>query len=933
MMNGRQIFCVTLMIFYEHAATVAHEYTSLNDNTDTRFLRHSTPQYVNYDEKMRHLQHASSSPRHQSENDDVSVSERTRCTWLPSCICRDESSYTNGTYKLMVNCTSSGLKVVPTYIPSNTTVLTLDGNSIKSLTPGIFKNLTILKYLDLSNNEITSLDFGVFEGLNNLLTLELDENKIRYTASSFPEGIFKPLVSLHRLNLRQKFHNVLNDERLIYPVNALVNLTNLRQLLIDGIDSNFNGTAFSKMSYVESLTLTSQYGRCRLKTTTPGMFNTLKSVVIMDISNCSLVKVEENSFCELKSLSEIDLSHNTDLGFKSLRNITAGLQSQKLRLLNLNNIHTRIGDCTRLRVDDMQNMKNMSVETISLDFNRLAYIEENAVHYIPQNITQLSLSNNMLLPANYVREIFQQNILKSIKYITLAEQDTNFDIMNILTSETKVYMQQTLSQHRQTSEDIVGEVTETEANSPLTDYSNMACNNCKSGSYNSIILLPNTLNFLDMSGLRIRSELKNICICEPNNIYRIDLSRNVFWKWQSPVTGLSGLLDLDLSWNSCDSISTDIFDNMTMLIQLNLTRNFFDRIISEDVDGRLFRGLTSLLDLLLSDMKLRYLPPKMFKSLTKLRGLDLSNNFLTEFEVDLSDATQLQYLNLHRNFIKKLEANVMDRLSTNADNFTTYIDLSDNMLSCTCNDTEFIKWFYETKVYFVGYYSYMCTYNNEKTINMSANLDLSSRLEKDCADYTTLIFVILSLIILFFILTLVAIGYRFRWDLRYFYYSAKLRMNGKVPLIDRNDENATFGFDAFVSYSRENATWVKNVIVPMLEEERNLRLLVHDRDFLAGNFVNDNIMGAITTSRKTLVIMSNEFLRSEWCLFEMNMARMESIKTGRNVICVLMKEQVVEDNIPLEIMDAIRRSTYIEYYPNPERQAILWDRVKEALLD
>jgi hypothetical protein len=138
-------------------------------------------------------------------------------------------------------------------------------------------------------------------------------------------------------------------------------------------------------------------------------------------------------------------------------------------------------------------------------------------------------------------------------------------------------------------------------------------------------------------------------------------------------------------------------------------------------------------------------------------------------------------------------------------------------------------------------------------------------------------------------------------------------------------------FDAFVSYASENARFVKNDLVPQLEDRRRLQLLVHDRDFRAGEFVNDNIMQAIASSRKTLILMSKDFLKSEWCIFEMNMARMESIKTGRNVVCLVKLEDFPVEGLPLEILDIIRQQTYIERPENDDHMDMFWDRVQNAL--
>jgi hypothetical protein len=65
------------------------------------------------------------------------------------------------------------------------------------------------------------------------------------------------------------------------------------------------------------------------------------------------------------------------------------------------------------------------------------------------------------------------------------------------------------------------------------------------------------------------------------------------------------------------------------------------------------------------------------------------------------------------------------------------------------------------------------------------------------------------------------------------------------------------------------------------------KLCIHERDFIPGNDIASNITSAVHNSRKTVVVMSQNYRQSYWCMFEYNMARMESIY-ARN------KENIIE---------------------------------------
>ncbi|XP_045208462.2 toll-like receptor 4 [Mercenaria mercenaria] len=871
-------------------------------------------------------------------------SQKDRCYWLQACICRDESGYTNGSYKLMVNCTQSGLKDVPWFIPNTTTVLTLDGNLIQKIKPGVFKNLIHLKYLDLSDNIVDTLSKGVFEGLKNLLTLEISGNKIRYDNPSLSRAVFKPLKKLVRLNLHQNLNSVDKNEK--YPTKALSHLVYLKHLLIDGIESENISNAFSFMTNLKTLELSSEYGRCNLKEITATMFKNLKDITDLRISNCSLNYVEKGSFSGMKSLTNLDLSYNEILHFKSLANVTYGLQGKNITDLKLVKIHETYGDCTRIEADHLAYFKDVQVDNVYLDNNRLAYVSEDAVQNIPRSIHKLSVTNNMLLAGEYIHKIFEKSVFQNLRYLTMAEQNMNYDALKFFNNKSRHMLKSITgasSYSESASEDNAVRKYEQVRqsilpNNTLDKETLPFCANCylQDIRYDIILYFPADLKDLDFSGLRIRNELKNICICEPNSLMRINLERNIFWNWQGPIGGLSNLLNLKLSWNSCDNLSKDVFDQMTSLIELNLTRNFIERFLREDTEGRIFKYLKNLSYLLLADNKLRYLPPKLFQGLVSLKGLDLSYNFLTHINVKFDPSAPLHYIDLNNNLLSKIGPNIRqkydDVAKLNISFKIFYLDLSNNKLSCTCNDTEFIAWVSRTNTFFIDFNAYTCTYKNGKRKKLALASMLYQELLKDCADYTVLIILACSGLFLFLIVITGGIIYRYRWDLRYFYYSIKLRMNGHTLLINQNDERA-YKYDAFVSYASENARFVKNDVVPELEDTRQLQLLVHDRDFRAGEFVNDNIMQAITTSRKTLILMSKDFLKSEWCIFEMNMARMEAIKTGRNVVCLVMLEEVPVAGLPLEIMDIIRQQTYLELPANADHMDMFWDRVQNALIN
>jgi hypothetical protein len=150
--------------------------------------------------------------------------------------------------------------------------------------------------------------------------------------------------------------------------------------------------------------------------------------------------------------------------------------------------------------------------------------------------------------------------------------------------------------------------------------------------------------------------------------------------------------------------------------------------------------------------------------------------------------------------------------------------------------------------------------------------------------------------------------------------------------VTRSEEGA-YTYDAFISYEDEDRFFVHEDLLKMLEEESGFKLCIHKRDFLPGIDISENITSAIHNSRKVIVIMSNNYLDSYWCMFEYNMSRLESIysRNKENILYLVFLEQLSAKDLPLIILELVQTQSYIEY-PNDEYgNTVFWDKLRDAL--
>jgi len=108
---------------------------------------------------------------------------------------------------------------------------------------------------------------------------------------------------------------------------------------------------------------------------------------------------------------------------------------------------------------------------------------------------------------------------------------------------------------------------------------------------------------------------------------------------------------------------------------------------------------------------------------------------------------------------------------------------------------------------------------------------------------------------------------------------------------------------------------------------------MHDRDWELGGFISDNIVISIEASRKSLLIVSNSFVTSNWCYFELMMAQIQTrqIREDRNNFIIVLLEDVDDRNISQSLRLQMSRQTYIQWTNDGAGQKLFWARLTQAL--
>ncbi|XP_061176050.1 toll-like receptor 4 [Saccostrea echinata] len=142
-----------------------------------------------------------------------------------------------------------------------------------------------------------------------------------------------------------------------------------------------------------------------------------------------------------------------------------------------------------------------------------------------------------------------------------------------------------------------------------------------------------------------------------------------------------------------------------------------------------------------------------------------------------------------------------------------------------------------------------------------------------------------------------------------------------------------YKYDAFISHADEDRDFVISKMLPMLESKGNLKLCLHFRDFVPGYDIAENISTAINQSRYTVFVLSPEFVKSYWCMFELRMAQMESFyeRAGEEMLFVVLYKVLSHPQIPLHLRELMDKKSYIEYPKDDPEEKDFWSNIHSTL--
>lgn len=142
-------------------------------------------------------------------------------------------------------------------------------------------------------------------------------------------------------------------------------------------------------------------------------------------------------------------------------------------------------------------------------------------------------------------------------------------------------------------------------------------------------------------------------------------------------------------------------------------------------------------------------------------------------------------------------------------------------------------------------------------------------------------------------------------------------------------------FHAFVSYSQHDADWVHNSLLPNLEGHAGgLRICHHEKDFVPGKTIIENIMTCVEKSRRSVFVLSAHFVKSEWCHYELYFASHQRLAQGSDSVVLVLLEPLPQYLIPskyYQLKSMMGRHTYLEWPQDRAKHRLFWANLRAAL--
>lgn len=812
-------------------------------------------------------------------------------------------------------------------------ILDLSYNKLRYINNTLFQSQYSLQMLYLSHNDIDIISDNSFSSLYNLHTLDLSHNRLKYLDVFTLNGLYvisnlelsyNSIYSIHSdafKNCSSVQDLTLEGNNLSSVPNALRSLQFLKSLNLNNNSMHeLNNSSFQELKQLRHLTLSlNQVGNL-----TRGTFKHMPALKTLDLSKNQIQSLEHGIFDEIETVSKIDLSDNLlmDINglFMNLKGLaTLNVSRNKIFWFDYAVIPAEL-DHLDIHSNVIETLGNyyeleatLQLRELDVSYNLISEINQAS---FPNRIQRLKINNNRISNVNPFTFMAKSNLT----YVNMA--NNKIQTLDINTFRLNPHaLKKPLPEFAISGNPFfcdcnmewlqhMNKLDGTNQYPHIIDMDRVMCK-LSFTRHNSYLPLSKsqTSDFL----CKYRSHCFALChccefdacdcemVCPDNctcysdqtwNTNIVDCSSQGFSSMPSVIP--MDVTDLYLDGNDINQLTSHTF-----IGRKNMRIIFLNDSNIHVINNRTFNGLLTLRILHLENNFIQVLHGFEFETLVYLEELYLSNNKISSIaNTTFQNLKSLTLLYLDHNFIMEFQ---VWNLRWNPG--LKSVQLGSNPWTCNCQYLEtYYEWLRDASSIIKDIGSIQCRYNQsagpylvEFNVSSCSNYSAITYFQAVFqADYMPL-FVIIPVLLLILILSSVLICV-YRKELKVWLYTRY-----GIRLFERNNfpPETEKLFDAFVSYSKKDEHFVSQFLAPELEcGSPGYRLCLRYRDLPMSGYVAEAITEAIECSHRTIIVLSEQFLKSEWCRFELKSAHRESQCNRKHKLIV-----VVMDKMSFKVID------------------------------
>ncbi|XP_040191067.1 toll-like receptor 6 [Rana temporaria] len=706
--------------------------------------------------------------------------------------------------------------------------------------------------------------------------------------------------------------------------------------------------------------------------------NYLLRLKVLNISYNLLAELNKDIFDSSKRLEHLDLSYN------KLENVSCTFPDD-LRYLDISyNYFTTLAVCKglgnllkleylgfgaqQILQSDIEAISSLKLQRVFLNLDNLTYYQNGSLLMLNTkylHLASLSKKNdilNLLFDAVNVSESLELSNCANVFYIETSyitaiarnSRVTSFYLnrlsllWNIIILILQAIWQSPVEKFHLSEFTMLGKINEV----PF-DYSNSSMKELHLHNIQSkVFLFDQTILYRLFSEMNIEvltitsaNFLFMECPLKPSSFQYLDFTGNampddVFQNCETLIK-LRTLIMADNKLQKLAKVSS-MTNKMIALQHLDVSRNQLDY---NEEECSWSQSITKM------NLAFCSLSNSVFKCLPKnITWLNLSKNDIAFVPLDITHFEKLEYLNLANNrffdlpdctflphlIVLQVENNQIPYPTTeliHRSSNVSRINMGRNPFHCFCEIRMFIGEVKKSPGKMIGWpEKYVCEHPDNLNGVMLADFYMP---EIYCNIFILVPVIVVPIILALVLLFIICKYCDVPWYLKMILQWTQTKRRTRTSKSDYWELGRDFDFHAFVSYSEHDASWVKEIMLPSIEKmDNSIRICQHERNFLPGRPIVENIINCIEKSYKSIFVLSPHFVQSEWCHYELYFAHQQLFTEKTDNLILILLEQIPQYIIPSKysrLKSLMAKRTYLEWPKEKSKHGLFWANVRAAI--